>query len=288
MAPFYRAVNRDLSGWPPDASLRVPLPHSQETDPFSRSFIPQTWPVSLCPPGPHLSITQLCEFQKSRNPISYCVWKLGEQAVKGTGLRSYPGQTKRRNRFLSLSPSSRRCSEGRLAAPQAAGLNLTHALRSRLRNKLGLRIRTFQCQEGKGMHQGDVHRALRLKPRPRHRCTVRPQGSHGSRLTSVRCLMIFLQFTQRATTGPAPHNVHELGRLQSSGPQWLSHSRVTGDSLRTWKTQSPCEYLGPRRGLPATQIHGTNSGVISRSSTPHPAQGGSLIMGNTCNSKVRL
>lgn len=150
-----------------------------------------------------------------------------------------------------------------MAASQAAGLNLTHTLRSRLRNKLGLRIRTFQCQEGKGMHQGDVHRALSLKPQPRHRCTVRPHGSHGSRLSSVCCLMIFLQFTQRATTGPAPHNIHELGRLQSSGPQWLSHSRVTGDSLRTGRHRAhvsiwvpdgaflPLKYTVPIQGSSA-------------------------------------
>ena len=133
------------------------------------------------------------------------------------------------------------------------------------------------------MHQGDMQRALRLKRQPGHRPPLRPHRSHSSLLNSVCGLMIFLQFTQRPTTGPAPHNIHELGLLQSSGPQWLSHSRVTGDFLRTWKTQSPCEYSGPLQGLPATQIQGTNSRVISRSPAPHPVQGRSLIMVNTCN-----
>lgn len=168
-----------------------------------------------------------------------------------------------------------------MAASQAAGSTLTHTLRSGLRNKLSLRKRAVQCQEGKGMRQGDVQRALRLKPQPRHGPSERPHGSHGSLLTSVCCLMVFLQFTQRPTTGPAPHNIHELGLLQNSRPRWLSHSRITGDLPRSWKTQSPGEFLGPLWGLPAARIQGTNAGAIRQSPAPHTVQGRSLIMVHT-------
>lgn len=132
-----------------------------------------------------------------------------------------------------------------------AGLNLTCALRGNLRAQPALQIRTIQCQEGRRMHRCWCSKSPDRAPGALGWSAGSGTDSHWDHATSLFSwgLSFLLQafptvYSETSQKGKPLTIYTEHGLLQSPGPWWFSHSRVSSDFLRTWKTQSSCEYLG--------------------------------------------